>query len=71
MRTEQEIRRAAKLFAWYVGSERIHRQVPETVQNIVGVDAALRWMLGEPIDAIDGTLLDIDDMQRADSHKAN
>jgi hypothetical protein len=72
MKSEQEVYRAGKLFAWYVASGRIRRQNPATQDSIIGTIAAIEWVLehgGADRDQnpVAGTLRDIEAMHLKDT----
>lgn len=71
MRSEVEIAEAAKKLKWYLYSGRFHRQEPATKMNLIGVEAALQWVLGQEDGPVADTLPLIDDMQQIDSYKVN
>lgn len=62
MRSEEEVRKAIENLAWYAA---IGRQELGTWQNLVGVVAALEWLLGEEDgNPVAGTLRDIEAARR-------
>jgi hypothetical protein len=72
VRTEAEIRRLAELLAWYAASGRISRQIGATQDNIVGVIAAIEYVLGDgPPNPVAGMIEDIREMRRLDAARSN
>jgi hypothetical protein len=67
MRSEAEVRKAAEALAWYWASGRVKRQGRDTENNIIGVTAAIEWVLGRGLaknSPVAGMLMDISEMRQ-------